>query len=261
MDVGAALIPDCQPTEAAEPSERALDHPAVPAQTLAGVNPTPGNPILDPARPQRPTTTRRVIGLVGVQFRGALSRPSPALADRRHSIDQLLETPAVVEVGGREADGERDAMSVRDDVALRSRPAAIRRVRAGLVAPLFAGTEALSRQARLKSMAFARPRRSSRARCRRSQTPASCQSRNRLQQVMPEPQPISCGSISHGMPERRTKRMPVSAARSDTRGRPPWGLGGSGGMRGATTAHRSSVRSGPAMPPKTASQPHRSRFR
>ena len=36
--------------------------------------------------------------------------------------------------------------------------------------------------------------------CRRSQTPASCQSRSRRQQVMPVPQPISWGSISQGMP-------------------------------------------------------------
>jgi hypothetical protein len=31
---------------------------------------------------------------------------------------------------------------------------------------------------------------------------------------MPEPQPISCGSISQGRPERSTNRMPVRAARS-----------------------------------------------
>jgi hypothetical protein len=54
--------------------------------------------------------------------------------------------------------------------------------------------------------------------------PASCQSRNRRQQVMPEPQPSSCDSISHGMPLRSAKRIPVKQARSGKRGLPPFGL-------------------------------------
>jgi hypothetical protein len=39
-------------------------------------------------------------------------------------------------------------------------------------------------------------------------TPASWQSRSRRQQVMPDPHPISCGSISQAMPLRSTKTMP-----------------------------------------------------
>lgn len=51
--------------------------------------------------------------------------------------------------------------------------------------------------------------RSNRVWWRRPQTPASCQSPNRRQQVTPEPHPISWGNSSHGMPERGTKRIPV----------------------------------------------------
>lgn len=51
-------------------------------------------------------------------------------------------------------------------------------------------------------------------------TPACFQSRSRRQQVMPEPQPISCGSISQGMPDMRTNRMPVKHARSGSGLRP-----------------------------------------
>jgi hypothetical protein len=47
------------------------------------------------------------------------------------------------------------------------------------------------------------------------------QSRRRRQHVIPDPQPSSCGSICQGMPLRRTNRMPVRHARSETRGRPP----------------------------------------
>jgi hypothetical protein len=104
-------------------------------------------------------------------------------------------------------------------------------------------------------MALRHPRRSRRTRWSVSHTPACCQSRRRRQQVMPEPQPISWGSISHGMPERRTNRMPVRAARSGTRGRPPLGLGGSGGRSGSITAHRSSGRRGLLMPRPTHKPP------
>jgi hypothetical protein len=42
--------------------------------------------------------------------------------------------------------------------------------------------------------------------------------------------------------------MPVSAARSLIRGRPPFGLDGSGGISGSTTAQRSSGRRGLLTP-------------
>jgi excisionase family DNA binding protein len=76
----------------------------------------------------------------------------------------------------------------------------------------------------------------------------ACHSSKRRQQVMALPQPISWGSISHGMPDLSTNRMPVSAARSGTRGRPPLGLGGSSGSSGSIVSQSSSVPSGLAMP-------------
>src|SRR5262249_19792033 len=109
------------------------------------------------------------------------------------------------------------------------------------------------------------PREPAHSRCR--VTPASNQSaphpataasrhgggvstRPRRQQVMPLPQPISWGSISHGMPLFKTKTMPSSAARCVTlRGRPPLGLGGSGGKSGAMISHSVSLISGVLMSP------------
>ena len=189
-----------------------------------------------------------VVGLVGVQLGGPPTRPPGALPDRRHGVDQGLEEPAVVGVGRAEASRERDAARVHDKVALGPRLAAIGRVRASAFAPLLAGTEALSRLARPQSIAFARPKRSSRTWCSRAQMPAPCQSRSRRQQLMPHPQPISCGNISQGIPDFRTKRMPVSAARSGTGGRPPFGRGPGGGSRGSISAHSASLTSGLAMP-------------
>lgn len=55
-----------------------------------------------------------------------------------------------------------------------------------------------------QSMQSAARSSASRILCSRSQTPAACQSRKRRQQLMPEPQPISWGNISHGMPDCST---------------------------------------------------------
>ena len=152
-----------------------------------------------------------------------------------------------MDVRTRQLQSEGDALRIGEDVALRARLTPIGRVRARRCAPFFAAIEALSREARLKLIPFWRPSRSSSACCRRSHIPAFCQSRKRRQQVMPEPQPISRGSSSHGVPERSTNRIPVSAARSEVRGRPPFGLARSGGSSGAISAHRSSGRSGLAI--------------
>ena len=66
---------------------------------------------------------------------------------------------------------------------------------------------------------------------------------------MPLPQPNSWRNISQGMPDFKTNTMPVKTARSVMlRGRPPLGLGGSGGKRGATISHNLSLINGVLMP-------------
>jgi len=110
-----------------------------------------------------------------------------------------------------------------------------------------AGMEAESSEARSQSIWLASPRRSSNMRCSLSHTPASCHSFRRLQQVIPDPQPISWGSISQGIPLFSTKTIPVRAARLSMRGLPPSGFGGSGGRSGSMVCHSSSVTSSLAM--------------
>ena len=66
---------------------------------------------------------------------------------------------------------------------------------------------------------------------------------------------IAAGSISQGMTDRSTNRMPVRAARSSNRGRLPLGRGGCGGRSGAIAAQRSSGRSGRAIPPQRPTEP------
>jgi hypothetical protein len=159
-----------------------------------------------------------------------------------------------------EPEGERDAVGIGNDMALGLGPATIGRIGAGLRTPLLAGTEALSIQARLQSIALVLPKRWSRTRWSLFQTPATCQSRNRCQYVIPDPQPISWDSISHGMPLFSTNRMPVSAARCGIWGLPPFRLGRSGSSSGSIIAHRSSDRRGLAVPTTTDRPYRRPRF-
>ena len=248
MDVGSALVAGSKAAELAEPCQCPLHYPPVPPEPRTALDTAPSDARLNVAADQGTTAAAMIVRLVGVELAGPAPGWSPGLPDRRHGIDHLLQHDAVVNVGSRQADRERDALRIGEDVTLGARLAPICRVRACRRAPLLAATEALSRAARLKSMALRRPKRSSSTRWSVSHTPACCQSRRRRQQVMPEPQPISWGSISQGMPERRTNRMPVRAARSGTRGRPPLGLGGSGGRRGSITAQRASDTRGWLIP-------------
>ena len=150
--------------------------------------------------------------------------------------------------GPREGYRQRHTVAVHHNVTLRAQLATIRRLLAGLVAPPGAGTLALSSDARVQSIRPASWSRCRSARCKRLHTPARCQSRKRRQQVMPLPQPSSWGSISHGMPLFKTTTMPVKAARSAmVRGRPPLGLDGAGGKRGATISHSRSLINGVLM--------------
>src|SRR4029453_1888128 len=169
--------------------------------------------------------------------------------DGLHSVDELFESHRVMDVGRGKHHRQRDTPSVRNKVALRALLSLIRRILAGFWAPLLAGRAAESSEARSQSIWSASPRRSRRTRCSLSHTPASCHSLKRRQQVIPEPQPISWGSISQGMPLFSTKTMPVRAARLSMRGLPPWGFGGSGGRSGSMVSHNSSVTSYLAMLP------------
>lgn len=64
---------------------------------------------------------------------------------------------------------------------------------------------------------------------------------NLLQQPIPLPQPISCGSSSHGMPVFNTNTIPVRTTRFEIGGRPSFRRGALAGMTGSTIAHNSSL--------------------
>jgi len=247
-DVVAPLPADREAAELEEPSDRALGNPAEPPEFLAGLDAFPRDSIEDAPLLEVGVTAGDVVGLVGVEFLGPNAGPATRAPDRLDQFDQRLEQLAVVVVGRGLPGGQRRALPVDQDVLLRARLAPIGRVRPGFGPPFFARRLPESRLARLQSIRSAAPRRSSSTVWSRCQTLARFQSRSRRQQVMPLPQTISRGRYSQGSPVVSTKMMPVRAARSGTRGRPPWGLGGSFGSSGSMLVQSWSVTSCFAMP-------------
>ncbi len=249
MDVEPAFVSDGEPAEPVEPGEAALDDPSMPTELLAGLDAPPRNTRLDPAAVAGTTAAAMVVGLVGVQLVRPVPRPAALACDRRDRIEQLVEGQAVVDVGAGQEKGQRDAATIRDQMALGAGPASVRRVRACGLAPFLAAMDELSMQARLQSIRSASRKRFNSSRCRRSQIPAACQSRSRRQQVTPDPHPISAGSISHGMPVRSTNSTPASVARGGTGGRPPLGFGTAGGSSGSMISHSESETKGTGIRP------------
>lgn len=237
VNICPAFVANPEPPGLTAPRMGPFDNPAVASKAVFGFDSFTRNPRLDSSLSATTATSRIVVPLVGVQFGWTESRPTPRTRNGRNAIQEFFQDFGIVNIGSCQHDGQRNAFSIDEKMVLRARFAFVRRVGTSFVAPLFAATVAESTDARLQSICPARPSFSKSMRCRRSQTPALCHSWSRRQQVMPLPQPISLGSISQGMPLRRTKRMPVNAARSGTRGRPPFGFGFSGGNRGATCSH------------------------
>ncbi len=253
MDIGATFVSHDEPAKAMEPGQRALHHPAGHAEAAA-MRRTPTGEDRHDALGAEPVAVRlRIVPPITLEDVGFPAGPAAAAADRGKAGDEGIELGDVVDVGGGHLRDKRDAARFGDDVVFGARLAAIGWVRSSFFPPRNARSDALSTTAQRRSR---RPRRRSSARstsCRRCQTPARCHRTRRRQQVLPEPQPISRGSICHGSPARSTKRMPVNAARSATRGRPirrprrRAGLGSSGSRR---TQRRSSI-NGRDMPDRT----------
>ena len=205
--VCSPLVAHPEPAAAKQPGECALNHPAIPAQPLGGVDPPSSDARSDATGTQSKAESRRVIRLVSVQLGRALAGTARLTAwtdDRWDRVDQRGQVGCVVGVGSRETDSQGDAIVIHREVVLGARLAAIGRVGAGLLTPLFARTLRESTLDRDQSMAASSPNQLRRVSCRRCQTPAACQSRSRRQQVVPLPQPSSLGNSRHGHPVRRT---------------------------------------------------------
>ena len=183
-----------------------------------------------------------IIATVTLKRLRALSGTARFASNRRNGPNQRQQLRHIVSVGPRDYARERDALRVGEKVVLAPRLTAIGWVRSSFFPRCMARTDELSTTARAKSSWSRRRNSANSTSCRRCHTPVSCQSLSRRQQVTPEPQPISWGSISQGMPLLSTNRMPLSASRWPTGLRPAYCRlrFSCGGSNGSISFHKAS---------------------
>jgi len=220
MNLCAPFVTDAQATELVQPTQGAFHDPAGFAQTAAmrpaGARQSPGD-----SQSAQPTMMRTTpIGPIPLHNLGPLTRATPFAAQRRNRQHQGLQLSAVMHVGGGDLDAQWKALGIGAKMMFAARFAAVRRVGSRLKPPKTARTLLESTTARDQSIRSATCKRRNNSRWSFSHTPAFCQSRSRRQQVMPLPHPISKGRSRQAMPVLSTKRIPVSAARSEIGLRP-----------------------------------------
>lgn len=189
-----------------------------------------------------------------------MTTSTATLTDEWDIIQQWQRFQGIVTLRTRNPHRQRGSMTINQQMTLGAFFRSICGVFAGQDPPKTARMLWLSTMALDQSIRPSQPSRSNNVCNSRFQTPCLCHRRNRRQQVTPEPQPISCGSIHHGMPLWRTKTIPVKQARSSTGGRPRLpGLALCRGSSGSTTAQSSSDTRGRAMshlPPNSSGRGH-----
>jgi len=248
------FISEIESTKTMEPGERPFDDPARATQPAAVRAAAFREQTGDAALFEGIPMGLRVVAAVALHEAWLAQRPSWPATQRRNVVHQRQQLRHVVPVRRREARDNRNPVGVGKNMMFRPGLTAIGRVRSSFFPPRSARSEALSTTARARSR---RPRRRnsvSKTRWSRVQTPARCHLTSRRQHVLPEPQPISFGSIFHGIPLRSTNRMPVSAARSGIGFRPAccrW-RGRRFGKRGSIRVHKSSSTSAWLMPDRLA---------
>jgi hypothetical protein len=249
MNVCAAFVANPQAPELVQPTDRPFHDPPEDAQATAVLGVPLGEAGLDPSLIQLLPVRIRVVRPIAEDFYGTFHRVTDLSGDGRDGIDQRDQLGHVVAVAPRKPNGQWNAFRIRDEVMFRPAFPAIHGAGTGTFAPPTARTWLESTTAADRSSCSSARSRFSKTLCTFSHTPAFCQASRYRQQLIPEPQPISGGRSSHGMPLFKTNRMPVSTWRRSRGLRPGYlnrrGLGG--GRSGSIRFHNPSSSNGLAM--------------
>lgn len=135
MHVRPSFIADPQPPVSIQPREGPLHNPPIAPQPLRAFHPPSGDARGDPMPSQPKPLLGRILGFVRRQLLGPLSGPAPSTLDRLNGIEGRFHHPAVVDVGCREGNRQREAVLADHKRALRPLFAAIRRIRPARCAP------------------------------------------------------------------------------------------------------------------------------
>jgi hypothetical protein len=243
------FISNPEATKLVQPGNGAFDHPPVNTEPASVPGAAPGKDGYNPAAAQFLSMRLRIVAPVSLHRIRPAAGTAALAPDWRDCFNKRDELCHVMPVCRREDGRQGNAPGVGNHMMLTARFPSVRRIRAGFRPPKTARTEPLSTTARDQSILSASRSLASRTSCTFCQTPASCQARRYRQQLMPEPHPISWGSICHGMPLLKTKRIPASAFRLSTGLRPGnrKRLGFCSGSNGSMASHISSGTSSLAM--------------
>lgn len=250
MNVATAIKANAKPTEVMEPRVSPLYHPPEFAQTTAMFSSTPCDHWPDATITQALAMRVGVVAAIGVNDFRLADRTAAHAADRRDGIDQRQQLSDIVTVRSGQYQANRYPVGVYEDVVLRTWARTIRGVRPSFSPAPTARTDDESTAAYERSSCPDSRNLSSSNACSLFHTPAFCHASRRRQQVAPEPNPSSVGRWFHRIPVRNTNSTPLSAARSDTRGRPRrslfrrLGFGSSGSI----SVHNSSSMIGACIP-------------
>ena len=216
-----------------QPGMRASNDPAIFAKAAAVFGTALGDHWLDTAFAQRSSMSLGVVSTIGIDHTRSVQWVAAQSANWRNRVNQRQQLRGAGDIRTGQDRAKRRAVGVDDDVVPGTGSRAIGGVLAGFWPVTTARIDDESTAAREKSIWSATRSLVSSSSCKRSHTPAACQSRRRRQQVAPEPPQISAGRSCQRSPVLRTNKIPVSAARFETGRRPGFfsrrGLGGSNG--------------------------------
>lgn len=249
VDVSSSFVSDPQAPEVMKPGQAALDDPAGFAQTAAVRHTSLCQQRFDATLFQCIAMGLRIVTTLSLHGFGTLWRTTSFAVNVRNRIEQRQQLGDVVAIGFGQDNAQRHAPGIGQQMVLGAGFAPVNRAGTCFFPAPMARTEEESTTAKDQSNSPSCCKRLSTNWCNLSQTPASCQSRRRRQQVMPHPQPISWGRYSHGMPVFKTNKIPISAWRLLRGLRPGYflrrGLGG--GRTGSINCHNLSSKIALAM--------------
>ncbi len=248
VNIVSFFITNPKPSILVQPGKIPLYHPAVNSQSAAVLSSAFGQHRKDPFFPQLTAMLFAVIAAIPQQTIRFFNRPAHLTGNRGNRFDQGDQLGHIMAIGAGHPNRQWNPLSFRHQMVFRAFFTPVRGIGAGFCPPKTARTEAESTIALEKSIGSACRSLFNKRRWISSQTPASCQSRSRRQQVMPLPQPISLGKSSQPMPVLRTNRIPVNAARSGMDLRPGYRKRlFRFGMTGSIISHSTSSKIGFAM--------------
>lgn len=249
MNMSATFKANAQPSKLMQPRQGSFYDPTINTQAAAVLDIAASNQRLDRPLAQSLSMSVRVVAAIRVKLLRSTAWSPAQASNWWNGVNHWQQLRNIVRIRPTQRSSERNALRICNNVVFRARFRPVSRVGAGFFAPPTARTAALSTAERDHSILSASWSRASKTSCNFCQTPARSHSFRRRQHVMPEPQPISLGKSSQGMPVLSTNKIPAKALRFSNGFRPGFFFRrGLTGISGSITAHNLSSTSGLVIP-------------